>query len=147
MGPGATLDTIIKKFSIIYGNVKSYDILMGDFYCANQGEGETVTSFATCLKGLLSCVRDKYPHQIPQAKEQQLLKDRLFHGYQKGIRDSVKYRYADTTVDYMSFLEECRKAEDEDGVGKVKAKGKIKVAAATTSFPSYSDAFAKQLKK
>ena len=49
----------------------------------------------------------------------------------------------------MSFLEECRKAEDEDGVGKVKAKGKIKVAAATTttSSPSYSDAFAKQLKK
>ena len=47
----------------------------------------------------------------------------------------------------MSFLEECRKAEDEDGVGKVKAKGKIKVAATTTSSPSYSDAFAKQLKK
>ena len=120
---------------------------MGDFYCANQGEEETVTSFATCIEGLLSYVRDKYPHQIPQAKEQQLLKDRLFHGCQKGIRDSVKYRHADTTVDYMSFLEECRKAEDEDGVGKVKAKGKIKVAAATTSSPSYSDAFAKQLKK
>ena len=49
----------------------------------------------------------------------------------------------------MSFLEECRKAEDEDGVGKVKPKEKIKVAAATTttSSPSYNDAFAKQLKK
>ena len=38
MGPEATLDSIIKKFSIIYGNVKSYDILMGDFYRTNQGE-------------------------------------------------------------------------------------------------------------
>ena len=123
MGPGATLDTIIKNFSIIYENVKSHDILMGDFYHANQGEDETVTSFATHIEGLLSYVRDKYPHQIPQAKEQQLLKDRLFHGCQKGIRDSVKYRHADTTVNYMSFLEECRKAEDEDEVGKVKAKG------------------------
>ena len=37
MGPDASLDTIIKKFSIIYGNVKSYDILMGDFYHADQG--------------------------------------------------------------------------------------------------------------
>ena len=45
----------------------------------------------------------------------------------------------------MSFLKECRKAED--GVGKVKAKGKIKSAAATTSSPSYSDAFSKQHKK
>ena len=149
MGPEATLDSIIKIFSIIYGNVKSYDILMGDFYHANQGEEETVTSFATCIEGLLSYVRDKYPQQIPQAKEQQLLKDRLFHGCQKGIRDSVKYRHADTTVDYMTFLEECRKAEDEDRVGKMKPKGKIKVAAATTtaSSPSYNDAFAKQLKK
>ena len=31
MDSDASLDTIIKKFSIIYGNVKSYDILMGDF--------------------------------------------------------------------------------------------------------------------
>ena len=149
MGPEATLDTIIKKFSIICGNVKSYDILMGDFYCVNQVGMKQVTSFAICIEGHLFYVRDKYPHQMPQAKEQQLLKDRLFDGCQKGIRDSVKYRHADTTVDYMSFLEECRKAEDEDGVGKVKAKGKIKVAAATTttSSPSYSDAFVKQLKK
>ena len=112
-----------------------------------MGEDETLTSFATYIEGLLSYVRDKFPHQIPLAKEQQLLKDRLFHGCQKGIRDSVRYRHADTTVDYMSFLEVCRKAEDEDGVGKTKAKGKIKIAAATASSPTYSDAFAKQLKQ
>ena len=152
MGPEVTLDSIIKKFSIIYGNVNSYDILMGDFYHANKGEEETVSSFATCIEGLLSYVRDKYPQQIPQAKEQQLLKDRLFHGCQKGIRDSVKYRHADTTVDYMTFLEECRKAEDEDGVGKSKQRGKVKVAvaAATTTATSpstYNDVFAKQLRK
>ena len=150
MGPEATLDSIIKKFSIIYGNAKSYDILMGDFYCASQGEEESVTSFATCIEGLLSNVRDKYPQQIPQVKEQQLLKDRLFHGCQKGIRDSAKYRHADTTVNYMTFLEECRKAEDEDGVGKPRPKGKVKVAAATTSTPSpstYNDAFSRQLRK
>ena len=149
MGPEDTPDSIIKKFSIIYGIVKSYDILMGDFYCANQGEEETVTSFTTHIEGLLSYVRDKYPQQIPQAKEQQLLKDRLFHGCQKGIRDSVKYRHTDTTVDYMTFLEECRRAEDKDGVGKIKPKGKVKVAAttATASSLSYSDAFAKQLRK
>ena len=123
---------------------------MGDFYRASQGEEESVTSFATCIEGLLSNVRDKYPQQIPQAREQQLLKDRLFYGCQKGIRDSVKYGHADTTVDYMTFLEECRKAEDEDGVGKFKPKGKFKVAAATPSTPSpssYNEAFSRQLKK
>ena len=147
MGPDATLDIIIKSFSIIYGNVKSYDSLMGDFYCTDQGEDETVTSFATCIEGLLSYVRDKFPNQIPLAKEQQLLKDRLFHGCQKGIRDSVKFRHADSTVDYMSFLEECRKVEDEDGVGKAMSKGKVKIAAATASSSAQNDAFAKQLKR
>ena len=43
MGPDASLDTIIKKFSTIYGNVKSYDILIWDFYRADQGNEETVT--------------------------------------------------------------------------------------------------------
>ena len=84
MGPEATLDSIVKKFTIIYGNVKSYDILMGDFYRASQGEDESVTSFATCIEGLLSNVRDKCPHQIPQAKEQQLLKDMTVLWMQKG---------------------------------------------------------------
>ena len=46
----------------------------------------------------------------------------------------------------MTFLKECRKAEDEDRAGKSKIKGKLKVAAAT--IPStQSDAFTKQLKR
>ena len=106
MGPDASLDTIIKQFTIIYGNVKSYDILMGYFYRADQGEDETVTSFATQIEGLLSHVRDKFPNQIPLAKEQDVLKDRLFHGYQKSVWESVKYCHADPSVDYMIFLEE-----------------------------------------
>ena len=32
MDLGASLDMIIKKLSMIYGNVKSYDLLIGDFY-------------------------------------------------------------------------------------------------------------------
>ena len=47
MGPDVPLDTIIKKFTIVYGNVKSFDLLMRDFYCANQGAEESIPSFAT----------------------------------------------------------------------------------------------------
>ena len=151
MVPEANLDSIIKKFTIIYGNVKSYDILMGDFYRVSQGEEESVTSFATCIEGLLSYVRDKYPQQIPQAKEQQLLKDRLFYGCQKGIRDSVKYRHADTTVDYMTFLEVV--------LGRIKMKMewvnlnprerlKLLLPLLQHLLPStYNEAFSRQLRK
>ena len=35
MGPNVPLDMILKKFTIIYGNVKSFDLLMRDFYRAD----------------------------------------------------------------------------------------------------------------
>ena len=90
---------------------------MEDFYRADQGEDKTVTSLATRIEGLLSHVQDKFPNQISLTKEQELLKDRLFHGCQKSIWDSVKYCHADPSGDYMTFFEECRKAEDEDRAG------------------------------
>ena len=46
MGPNVPLDMIMKKFTIIYDNVKSFDMLMRDFYRADQGED--VTIFLLC---------------------------------------------------------------------------------------------------
>ena len=95
MGPNVPLAMILKKFTIIYGNVKSFDLLMRDFYRVDQGEDETIPSFATHIEGLLSQIRDRFPNQLPLQEEQRLLKDCLFHGSQKNIRDSLKYCFAD----------------------------------------------------
>ena len=65
MGPNVPLDIILKKFTIIYGNVMSFDLLMRDFYRADQGEDETISSFATHIEGLLSPIRDRFPNQLP----------------------------------------------------------------------------------
>ena len=54
MGPDVPLDTILKMFTIVYGNVKSFNLLMQDFYRADQGEEESIPSFATRVEGLLS---------------------------------------------------------------------------------------------
>ena len=47
MGPYVPLDMILKEFTIIYGNVKSFDLFMRDFYRVDQGEDDTIPSFAT----------------------------------------------------------------------------------------------------
>ena len=120
MGPDVPLDTILKKFTIVYGNVKSFDLLMRNFYCADQKEEESIPSFATRVEGLLSRICDKYPEKLTYPEEQRLLKDCLFHGCKKSIQDSVKYCLADPQIDCMHFLEECRKAEDEDKVDHLK---------------------------
>ena len=65
LGPDVPLDLIIKKFSIIYGNVKSFDLMMRDFYRADQGEDESIPSCATRIEGLLSQIRDKFPDKLP----------------------------------------------------------------------------------
>ena len=146
MGPNVPLDTILKKFTIVYGNVKSFDLLMRDVYHADQGEEESIPSFATRMEGLLSWIRDKYLEKFTHPEKQRLLKDQLFHGCKKSIWDSVKYCFADPHMDYMQFLEECRKVEDEDKVGQIKVNPpKAKVAAATVP-PTREDELTKQLR-
>ena len=146
MGPDVPLDMIIKKFSIIYGNVKSFDLMMRDFYRADQGEDESIPSYATRIEGLLSQIRDKFQDQLPLQEEQRLLKDRLFHGNRKGIRDSLKYCFADSAIDYMQFLEECRKSEEEGKAGQARAPVKAKIkAAAITPTPNKDEGLSRQL--
>ena len=132
MGPNVPLDMILKKITVIYGNVKSFDLLMRDFYRTDQGEDETIPFYATRIEGLLSQIRDKFPDKLPLQEEQSLLKDCLFHGSRKSIRDSWKYCFADASIDYMQFLEECQKSEEE---GKARAPVKAKVRAADTTLP------------
>ena len=58
----------------------------------------------------------------------------------------MKYCFADPSMDYMHFLEECRKAEDEDKVGQTKLNPpKAKVVAATVP-PTREDELTKQLR-
>ena len=147
MGPNVPLDMILKKFTIIYGNVKSFNLLMRDFYRADQGEDETIPSFATRIEGLLSQIRDKFPNQLPHQEEQRVLKDCLFHSSRKSIHDSVKYCFADASVDYMHFLVEYRKSEDEGKAVQAKAATKMKAkAAAATLPPTKEEELTKQLK-
>ena len=64
MGAESFLDTIIKQLTIISGSVKSFDLLMRDFYRADLDEEESIPSFANRIEGLLSRIREKFPDQI-----------------------------------------------------------------------------------
>ena len=48
--------------------------MMRDFYRADQGEDESIPSYATRIEGLLSQIRDKFPDQLPLQEEQRLFK-------------------------------------------------------------------------
>ena len=115
------------------------------FYHTDQSEDESIPSFATWIEGLLSQIWDRFGDKLPHQEEQRLLWDHLFHGCKKSIPDSVKFCFADPCLDYMHFLEECRKAYEEGKVGQAKTVTKAKVAAATVP-TTKDDDLSKELK-
>ena len=75
------------------------------------------------------------------------MKDHLLHGSRKSNHDSLKYYFADASIDYMQFLEECQKSEEEGKVGQARAPAKAKIRAAAPILPpNKDDGLSKQLK-
>ena len=88
MGPTASVSDILEKLSIIFGTVASFDVLMQNFYKISQGN-EKVPSFVTWLEGTLNQIQIKCPGRIADHEVPSHLKDWLFHGVKKHIRDSM----------------------------------------------------------
>ena len=65
VGPDVPLDTIIKKFTIVYGSVKSFCLLKWDLYSTDHGEEETIPSFGYPDRGTPAQIRDRFPDQLP----------------------------------------------------------------------------------
>ena len=47
----ASLEYIIKNITTIYGSVKSFDLLMRNFYRADQEEEESILPFPNRIEG------------------------------------------------------------------------------------------------
>ena len=64
---------------------------------------------------------------------------------ERASETSVEYCFADASMDYMHFLEECRKSEEEGMAGQAKAAPKAKAPAATVPLTK-QDELIKQLR-
>ena len=81
-------------------------------------------SFATRLEGTLNQIWLKCPIRIADHKVACHLKDRLFHGVCKHIRDSIRYLHSNPETAYSQLMVAARKAESkmEDAKEKVRAR-------------------------
>ena len=91
MGPTTSMAHILQTLTIIFGTVVSFNILMQNFYEVIQGNHEKVPSFSTRLEGTLNHIRLQCPGTVTDLKVQQHLKDCLYHGVHKHIRDFIRY--------------------------------------------------------
>ena len=79
MGPTTSMAHTLRKLSVIFGTVASFDILMQNFYKVMQGNNQKVSSSATSLEGTLNPIRLQWPGRMTDLEVQQHLKDCLFH--------------------------------------------------------------------
>ena len=124
MGPTVSVTEILQKLTVIFGAVTSFNVLMQNFYKVTQGNHEKVPSFATRLEGNLNPLWLKCPRRIADSEVACHLKDQLFHGVHKHIRDSIRYLHSNPETTYSQTHGTARKAESkmEDAKEKVRAR-------------------------
>ena len=124
IGPTASMAHILQTLAIIFGTVVSLDVLMQNFYKVTQVNHQKVSSFATRLKGTLNQIRLQCSRRVTDLKVQEHLKDLLFHGVHKHIRDSIRYIYSNPGTSYSQLMVATCKAEseNEEACDKVRAR-------------------------
>ena len=142
MGPTAGVSDILEKLSVIFRTIASFDMLMQNFYKIIQGNSEKVPSFATRLEGTLNQIRLRCPGQIADHEVPWHLKEWLFHGVRKRMRDSIRYLYGNPETTYAELVVAVQRAESE--MEETKEKVKVR-SAATTEIASGSKEFGDQI--
>ena len=140
MGPTAGVSEILEKLSVIFGTVTSFDVLMQNFYKIMQEGNKKVPSFMTKLEGTLNQIRIRCPWRIADCEVSWHLKEQLFHGVKKLVRDSIWYLYGNPQTTYSKLVVATRRAESEMEETKVKVR-----SAATTEVPSSSTELGDQI--
>ena len=122
---------ILQKLTIIFGTVASFNVLMQNFYMNVQSNHEKVPSFTTRLEGTLNQIRFWCPRRVTDWEVQQHLKDCLFHGVCKHIRDSICYLYSNPRTMYSQLMVTLHIAESENE----EAGDKVQARSAVTTEP------------
>ena len=112
--PLATVKQILQYMKGKYGIAASYDSLMRDFYALVQEESGKVPQFATKIEIKLASLKWILPNRFLGNAEFTGLRDRLFFGIKKQIRDSIRFRFSDPTISYSELLRLAREAEVEE---------------------------------
>ena len=132
VGLDSPLDVMIDELVERYCVTATHDMLVCEFHQLSQERNERIREFAGRIekvsKKLQRQISERYPDKV-------LLKDRLFHGMNQHLKDSLRYLYTQSSVTYANLLQAAYAAEVEAEKGRA-AHSK---AANLTSSPDKAD--------
>ena len=108
---------------------------MQHFHKITQGNNKKVPSFTTRLEGTLNQIRLRCPRQITDREVPWHLKEWLFHGVQKYVRDLIRYLYGNSKTTYSELMVAVCRAESEmeETKERVKARSGASIEVASGS--------------
>ena len=115
LGPQASLQKILDKLETVYGAVSTFDQLMLGLYSLKQEKAEKIQQFATRLEEAVNQIALQFPGDMKQMSVAKHLKDRLFHGMRKTLRDTIRFQFEKVDSTYESLLMNAKRAEAEEG--------------------------------
>ena len=105
------IDDLVERYCV----TATHDTLVCEFHQLSQERNERIREFA----GRIEKVFKKLQHQIPERyPDKVLLKDRLFHGMNQHLKDSLRYLYTQSSVTYANLLQAAYAAEVEAEKGR-----------------------------
>ena len=87
LGPNATVKTILQTLETVYGTVVNYETLITNIDKVIQDTNDKRQLFLIKLEGVLDHIRTKFIAKLGKRKVQGDLRDYLFHGMKKTLRD------------------------------------------------------------
>ena len=113
VGLKESLETLLYKVEDRFGEKWTIDGLQQDFYKIAQDRNEKVRQFAGRLEAQFKKLKEK----VPGHYDHSMLKERLFHGMNQQIRDSIRFCYKWEETTYEELFREAVEAEKEKNMG------------------------------
>lgn len=107
MGDHVSVDGVMRKFDVIFGEVQPTESIMQKFYQASQNSNESVAAWACRLEDILSRVSSFV------GSRDEMLRNRFFKGiYDVNLGNALRHHY-DNGASYETLLVAARRAETE----------------------------------
>ena len=113
MGPTTSVAHILQTLGYFW-HYKHHLTCSCKISIVTQSNHKKVPSFAMRLEGTLNQIRLQCPRRIMDQEVQQHLKDCLFHGVCKHIRDLIRYLYSNPGTTYSQLMITAHKAESKN---------------------------------
>ena len=105
------IDELVERYCIM----ATHDTLVCEFHQLSQEHNERIREFAGRIEKVFKKLQRQIPERYP---DKSLLKDRLFHGMNQHLKDSLHYLYTQSSVTYANLLQAAYAAEVEAEKGR-----------------------------